>query len=575
MPPKADPYADVKCSPPRKLPPIEALDRREPPANLERAVKLVHVGLRRVAVVARNVRDAKGDQVGTFQRLSFALGDDRRPSLSARTIAALVNEFAESFARDRDHLVNFRIDLQWVEDGGKSQEKQVRFTVDPSRLSDGDDDEDDLEEDDEDDDDGDVDEEEAEDEGEDDDNDDPEAEADYDDEPVERASRPRPRALPRPRDAADAYVDRSLMGPIEQPVQIHPVVAQAQSMGLQPDLSGGVPLQMNAMFVLQVIERQTANVARIWADQARQQRRDRRLMRREFTSGAREMRRMASMMISESREQRDTAQRLAADLGAQLIEITSLNREQHENYQKIAAHSWKAFRHSMEQEATMASTLMRYERALFDERLANAERNVEVEPSQWPGLLGGIAGKAIPMALGFMANIQKKRGNTDLYEMFRDMANTMTAQSRAEVDEDEDEDDEDESDENLAGRVVDTDATETPRAQPAYANPSPTRDGARALLETIDEEQSKELLRALPEGVWETFEKITVAQTESNARALSTRLETMLRKDVTTVTGIMQILRPDQTRALMDLGRAATERKRVPPRPRAPASATG
>lgn len=574
MPPQVDPYADVKCLPHRKLPSLESLAHREAPANLERTVKLVHVGLRRVAIEARGVRDAKGEAVGIFQRLNFTLGDDRRPSLSAQSIALIVTDIAETFARQRDHLVNFRIHLQWLEDGGKAQEKQVRFTVDPSRLPDEDGDEEDEDEDDEEyeDDEGDHDDEEDEDDAEDDDNDDPESEADDEVEyEPERAPPPRQRVmrqreLPPARDTATPYVDQSLMGPIQPAMQVHSAVAEAQSMGLQPDLSNGLPLQANAMFFLQIMERNNATIARIWADQARQQRRDRRLARREFTTTTRELRRMAMSVVAEARADRDAARRHAENLGQQIIDSAALNRELYENHMRIAAHSWKAFRHSMDQEASMASTIMRYERALFDERLAHAERQVESEPPQWPGMVQ----TAVPIALGVMAHISKKKGHEDLYEMFKTMATNMSARHAA--NDDEVEEDDDEVDQNLGSRVVDTDATEPPPPQPVYQQPSAIRDQCRELLETIDPDQTTKLRKELPEGAWDSFEKITNAQTDSSARLLVSRLDSMIRKDVMAQTAVMQILRSDQTKKIFEIVRM-NERKRMPPRPRASSEA--
>lgn len=574
MPASFDPYTDITPIPSMKMPSIERLQgRRDPPNNLDNQVRLMHASLRRISIEAQNCQDGKGKEIGCFQRLSFTPGSKDRTS--ARVVTHLVMHVCEQFARARDHLVRFRVKFIARPDGTmKDVEKHVRVVVDPSRLDDPeDDDEEDDDADDEDfeDDEGDEDPEESEDDEEDDENDDDESdEQDDDDYAAEQPETRRPVARV-PRDSATPYVDRSLMGPLESPVEIHSAVHQAQRMGLQPDFSAGVPLQNNIVFLLQVIERQNATCARIWADQAREQRRDRRLMRREFSTTAREMRRMAAMVVKQANEQRDLALNHAQNLGQQLIDITELRRENHENYQRIAAHSWKAFRHAMEQEMTMASTLMRYERQLFDERLARAETTQESAPSQWPSMLTHV----LPMGMGFMAHLMKKRGHEDLSEMFRNMANTMAA--RMSVDEDDEDDDEaEEQDEHLGARVVDTDAKEEP-ARPRtdeYAHPSPTRDSARALLETIDREQATALRKALPKGAWDAFEQTASAKTESTARVMVRRLDELVRKDVAAQAGVMQILRGEQTKQLFEIIRIV-ERKRVPPRPRADEAATG
>ena len=118
--------------------------------------------------------------------------------------------------------------------------------------------------------------------------------------------------------------------------------------------------------------------------------------------------------------------------------------------------------------------------------------------------------------------------------------------------------------------VLDAEAREAPPSAPPPK--SPTRDGARALLETIDETQAIALRKALPRGAWEAFEQTANARTESSARLSVKRLDELVRNDTAAQAAVMGALRPEQVQSLFAIIRS-TQRRTVPPRPRAAAAA--
>ena len=566
---KAD-YDDVTCSPPCRLPTLEKVERRNPPATLERAVKLVHPTLRRIEIEALDERNAKGDYVGIFQRFVLTPGNDRRPQQSAKTLAVFISERASSFARERDQLVKFRVYLKYHDEAGRLQEKQTRLIVDPSRLEDPDDEEDDDEEDAEDNYEKDAEEEEDDREEE----EDGREEYDEDDDNFEDIVNPPPPAAPRghsngnghPRDVAEQYVPAT-PAKLEPQMQIHSSIGQAQAMGLQPDLSGGLPLEQNPMFFLQLMDRQAALVARIFHGNMRESRKERRLMQREMIGTLQEARRTMRAVTDSAIRARDNADRHAENLGQQIIDITTAQRADIVNYQEIAAHSWKAFRHAQEAELSMAGRILGYERALFDERLAAAEERAALPAatSQWPGMLKG----AMPTLLGVGAFIANQKGDSKMAELLGSLATLLAPKPEYEEegdDEDEDGDDEQEQSRPPKEDVVDAEARDVPPDAPP--KPAPTRDGARALLETIDAEQANKLRTTLPRGAWEAFEQTASARTESSARLHVKRLDELVRSNTSAHAAVMGALRPEQLTSLMSLV-STTQRRGVPPRPRA------
>jgi hypothetical protein len=562
---KTNPYASVTCSPAWKIPEPELLERQAVSAKTERNFKINHVGMRRVAIEAMSARQANGEAVGVFQRFNLVIDQQDKPKIAAPLLARIVMHRAERFARERDEPVKFRVYMAGRAEGEpKEWERQIRFTVDPDKLEDDESEEDNDEVDDEedeerDDEEGDDDEE---DEVEDDDEDD-----DFEDEielPAEERRIARTQAHP-----AAEFIDTERQGKLEPAYQLDPAAVAAKQAGLP------IPaevFQFNPQFLLQVFTQGQAMAARTFASAMKQSRLSMRTLRRECSSIMRDSRRTTRMVLKDALQQRDMANRHAEELGRQLIDTTELNAQHYENFQKIAQQGWAAFRHSMSTEQEQFERTRELERIIYGQQIQHAHALSaaadDSAPSAWPGLVRGAA----PVVLGGLAFIAAKKGDKELADMLGGLATMVGTPSAQLEDDEEDEDDDEQTESEQAQPSAPGPDAAPPSSPPVTERPTPTRDAARDLYDTLDADQLVKIRETMPRVAWESFEAAASARTESSAVAAVARLDASLRSDVATQMKVLGMLSADQQQRLMKVisGRS---RRSVPPRPRASAQA--
>ncbi len=538
-------------------------------------------GLRRVSIEAMKVRARNGGELGVFQKFYFAVNlDTSQPKLNPSTISRLVYYRSGLFAMEIDRVVTFRIYLYGRSTADKEWEKQVRITIDPDEL---DEDlfgvEDDSEN-------GEVveghDEETQGDveEGDDDEYDEQSDEVAYDDPPPQRT---------RTRSGEQGEIVNSTPSRLPAAVQVSPVVAEAQRMGLPT--SSMTPIQVNPDFIVDIISESQAAAVKFFQAAGQENRRILRTMRRECTALAREARRTMKAVTDDAISQRRVANDHAQKLGQQLIDTTELNASHYENFQKIAQQGWTAFRHSMETEMAQFERMREYERTIYGERIARAEEaaSAPVGPPAWPGLLN----RAIPGALGVAAAVMAERGNAGMANLLGNLANLLTPKQPLDEEDYENDDEEYEEEEpqrrtrrsSSNGRYQAPSAPHPNASEAAPSSPpsaptpppdetvraAPTRDGARELFASLTPDQVVKLREKMPRGAWEAFEEAANARSESTARASVAKLDALVRNDQLAQAAVLSVLKPDQSAKLFALIQQRP-RRTAPPRPSAHAT---
>lgn len=567
------PLSHLKSSPQIELPTLERLKDVDP-AHLLRKIKSSHNGLRKIQVEALGLQDpTTNESVGVFQ--SFTLDTkSNAPILSPSVLATLVKYIGEEYSRMRKVKITFRVFLLGVSDAGRDWQQQIRFTVDPTMLEDEqteEEEEDEEDEDEDDDEDGDGDDEEDEDEEE----DEEEEEDDMiDSDVVEREPAIRPTVVPAAAAPRPTPIHQQAMQRRELPPTMtrHPAVDVANEMGL-PVQAGA--MQFNPDFVVALVENSQVNTMRMVHGMLRESRRTMSSFRKNCASIMREHRRQMRETNRDAIEQRKLANDRSEKLENQLIEITRLNAQHYENFQLIAQHGWTAFRNAMDTESEYNGRIREYERAMLGQQLMFAQDQNRVTTVS---AAGGWMKSILPMGLAVTATVMRKRGDTDLADLFATLAKNMSQVS----------DDEEEIDDEDEGDVID--ATETAReAQPepetkdprAHTNGhtngkalTPAIDAARDLRKSLSDAQASQLRKATING-FDALEEAANASVEASAIASLAKLDGFIRADAAVQNKVMKILDAVQQLKVMELVRLVQQNapRRAPPRPAAEATA--